>query len=128
MAASPPQLNVAVVDDDPGVLRSLQLLLESADYGVRLFDSGAALLGSGCLPQIDCLVSDLDMPGMEGHELLRVVRAMHPRLRVVLITGYPDALDRLPGADARDVRCFTKPFRGEQLLAAVDDAIRASRG
>lgn len=128
MADARTQLIVAVVDDDPGVLRSLQLLLESADYGVRLFGSAAALLGSGCLAQVDCLVSDLDMPGMEGCELVRVVRALRPGLPVILVTGYPDALDRLPGADDRDARCFTKPFRGEHLLAAVDDAIRASRG
>jgi len=47
---------VAVVDDDPGVLRSLEYLLESADYSVRLFASGGELLDSGCMYQIDCLI------------------------------------------------------------------------
>jgi DNA-binding NtrC family response regulator len=87
---------VAVVDDDRSVLRSLEYLLESADYSVRLFDSGAAFLGSACLAGIDCLISDVDMPGIEGFELLRQVQAARPGLPVILITGYPKTLERLP--------------------------------
>ena len=78
------------------ILRSLEYLLESADYAVRLFASAAALLESGCLPEIDCLISDIDMPGMDGFELLRLVHAARPGLPTILITGYPDRLKRLP--------------------------------
>jgi FixJ family two-component response regulator len=117
-------LIVAVVDDDQGVLRALEYLLESADYAVRLFASGQELLDSGCLPQIDCLISDIDMPGMEGYELLRVVRSARPELPVILITGYPDTLKRLPGMGVGSPRCFTKPFQGPELLAAVCASIR----
>jgi DNA-binding response OmpR family regulator len=119
---------VAVVDDDPSVLRSLEYLLESADYSVRLFDSGAAFLASGCLADIDCLVSDVDMPGIEGFELLRRVRAARPGLPVILITGYPETLERLPALDGSGSRVFTKPFQGPELLAAVAETIRSARG
>jgi FixJ family two-component response regulator len=118
---------VAVVDDDQSVLRALEYLLESADYTVRLFASGKELLDSGWLPQIDCLISDIDMPGMEGYELLRVVRAARPELPVILITGYPDTLKRLPGMGVGNPRCFTKPFQGSDLLAAVSESIRKLR-
>jgi FixJ family two-component response regulator len=117
-------LIVAVVDDDQSVLRALEYLLESADYAVRLFASGLELLDSGCLPQIDCLISDIDMPGMEGYELLRVVRSARPELPVILITGYPDTLKRLPSMGVGNPRCFTKPFQGPELLAAVSASIR----
>jgi FixJ family two-component response regulator len=117
---------VAVVDDDQSVLRSLEYLLESADHAVRLFTSGADLLDSGCLPEIDCLISDFDMPGMDGLELLRLVQAAHPGLPLILITGYPETLKRLPSAVAGNHRSFTKPFRGSELLAAVNDALRKS--
>jgi FixJ family two-component response regulator len=119
---------VAVVDDDQGILRSLEILLESADYAVRLFTSGTALLQSGCLPEIDCLISDIDMPGMDGFEVLRLVHAARATLPTILITGYPDRLTRLPPLGGSNPRIFTKPFQGPQLLAAVSDALRSSLG
>jgi len=118
---------VAVVDDDQSVLRSLEYLLESADYAVRLFTSGSDLLDSGCLQTIDCLISDIDVPGMEGFELLRQVHAARPGLPIILITGYPDTLKRLPGFGGNCPRFFTKPFQGPELLAAISEALaRAS--
>jgi DNA-binding response OmpR family regulator len=115
---------VAVVDDDPGILRSLAYLLESADYRVRLFASAAELVDQGCLAEIDCLVSDVDMPGVDGFELLREVRSARPGLPVILITGYPETLKRLPAQDAGNPRVFTKPFHGPELLAAIGAALR----
>ena len=127
MAHQPPGFIVAVVDDDEGILRSLEYLLESADYAVRLFHSGTELLDGGCLKEIDCLISDIDMPGMDGFELLRLVHAARPRLPIILITGYPDTLKRLPPLGGSNPRFFTKPFNGPELLAAVSDALRDSR-
>jgi FixJ family two-component response regulator len=115
---------VAVVDDDPGILRSLASLLESADYRVRLFASGAELVEAGCLAEIDCLVSDVDMPGMDGFELLRAVHSLRPGLPLVLITGYPETIKRLPAQHVGNPRVFTKPFRGPELLAAISEALR----
>ena len=94
---------VAVVDDDHSVLRSLEYLRESADYAVQLFTSGKELLESGCLPRIDCLISDIDVPGMEGFELLRQVHAARPGLPIILITGYPDTLKRQATPEAADL-------------------------
>jgi FixJ family two-component response regulator len=115
---------VAVVDDDQGILRSLEILLESADYAVRLFTSGAELLDSGCLHEIDCLISDIDMPGMDGFELLRQIHRARSGLPTIFITGYPDTLKRLPPLGASNPRFFTKPFQGPELLRAVSDALR----
>ena len=127
MTNRPTGFVVAVVDDDQGILRSLEYLLQSADYAVRLFASGAELLDSGALPEIDCLISDIDMPGMDGFELLRMVHAARPKLPIILITGYPDTLKRLPPLGGSKPRFFTKPFQGPELLAAVTDALRISR-
>jgi FixJ family two-component response regulator len=128
MTDQPASPVVAVVDDDHSILRSLEYLLESADYEVRQFTSAQALLDSGVLPQIDCLISDIDMPGMDGFELLRRVHAARPGLPTILITGYPDRLKQLPPLGGSNPRFFTKPFDGPKLLAAVGDALRHSRG
>ena len=126
MTDHPSAFVVAVVDDDQSILWSLECLLESADYAVRLFTSANALLESSCLPRIDCLISDIDMPGMDGFDLLRQVHALRPSLPTILITGYPDAVKGLPATDGNNPRIFTKPFQGDELLAAVTDAQRNS--
>lgn len=117
-------LVVAVVDDEQSALRSLEHLLESANHVVRLFTSGAALLDSGGLPEIDCLIADIDMTGTDGFELLRLVHAARPGLPTILITAYPDTLNRLPPLDGIYPGLFTKPFQAEELLAAVNDVFQ----
>jgi FixJ family two-component response regulator len=119
----PPNFTVAVVDDDPRILESLGNLLESADYAVRLFASAATLLESNCLAEIDCLISDIGMPVMNGLELVRFVHATRPELPIVLITGHSDMLDRLPPIDLGHYCLFKKPFDGQELLTAVSGAL-----
>lgn len=110
---------VAVVDDDQGSLESLESLLDSADYDVRLFSSAAALLGSGGLSAIDCLISDVAMPAMDGFELARAVQAARPGLPVILITGRPDLLPRSLLERPGGYRVFKKPFDAQELLTAL---------
>jgi len=119
---------VAVVDDDPRILESLANLLESADYAVRVFASATALLESACVAEIDCLISDIDLPMMDGFELLRAIRATRPELPIILITGHANLLNRLPPMGARLYRLFKKPFDGQELLTAVGDALGNSTG
>jgi len=116
---------VAVVDDDQRILESLENLLESAGHSVRLFASASALLESGSLAEIDCLISDIDLPKIDGFELLRLVRAARPELTVILITGHPEMLNRPPPIGSGRCRMFKKPFDGQELLAAVGDAQRS---
>jgi len=118
---------VAVVDDDRRVLGSLAALLESADYVVRPFDSAAAMLESGSLAEIDCLISDVGMPVMGGFELLQRVRAARPELPVILISGRSDALARAAVGGGAGYRLFRKPFEGRELLAAVRGALQQHR-
>ena len=121
-----PSITIAVVDDDRRILESLQSLLESANYSVRAFARAAALLESGCLAEIACLISDIGMPGMDGFELVRIAHAERHGLPIILITGHPDLMSRSPPIGRACYRLFKKPFDGEELLAAVSDALRSS--
>ena len=121
----PRRLVIAVVDDDRSVLASLEMLLVSAEYEVRSFSSATALLESGSLREIDCLISDVGMPVMDGFELARAVQVARPEVPVILITGRPDLLNRSPRDVPGHYRLFKKPFNGPELLTAVCDALRA---
>jgi FixJ family two-component response regulator len=115
---------IAVVDDDPRVLESLQELLESAGYAVRTFASGRALMDTG-LDGIDCLITDIGMPIMDGFELRDAIKKARPDLPVFLVTGRHEIPDR-QRASAKDIRgIFRKPFDGPALLAAVGESLRA---
>jgi FixJ family two-component response regulator len=120
----PPEFIAAVVDDDPRILESLENLLESAGHSVRAFASATALLESGTLVDADCLISDIDLPGIDGFELMRVACAVRPELPVILITGHPEMENRAPPAG--HYRLFKKPFDGQELLTAVSDALRGT--
>src|ERR1700728_3449712 len=120
MADAPRNALIAVVDDDHRILQSLENLLESAGYSVRLFFSAAALLETPGLGEIDCVVSDINMPLVDGLELSRLLQEAKPGLPIILITGHPEMLDRSP---PHRYRVFTKPFNPEELLAAVSDDI-----
>ena len=118
---------IAVVDDDARLLESLEDLLESAGYEVRTFGSAGALLDSGSLFDIDCLITDIGMPVTDGFELEQLARQARPALPVILVTGRHEIADQ-KRAIAQGNRFFRKPFDGQVLLAAVNQAILGGDG
>jgi FixJ family two-component response regulator len=125
MTDNPSRFVIAVVDDDQRILESLESLLESAGHSVWLFASATALLESGSLAKIDCLISDIDLPGMDGFALSDLVHTTRPSLPVILITGHPEILNQPPSTSSDYYRLFKKPFDAQELLTAVSDALRS---
>jgi FixJ family two-component response regulator len=117
---------VAVVDDDPRTLESLADLLEAAGYDVRMYPSARTVWTRGGLSEIDCLISDIGMPDMNGIELRRLALSERPELPVILITGRPEVRAKYSWIIERD-RYFEKPFDGQQLLAAIRTALEGPR-
>ena len=117
---------IAVVDDDPRILESLENLFESAGYGVRKFSSAKSLIDAG-LSDVGCLITDIGMPSVDGFELHDLVKKVRPDLPVFLITGR-DVISDQQRALANGVSgFFRKPFDGPAMLRAVDDALDAKR-
>ena len=114
---------IAVVDDDPRILESLEDLFESAGYTVRTFSSPKALIDAGTA-NIDCLITDIGMPIIDGFELHSLIKRARPDLPVFLITGRHEIGDQ-QRATASDINgFFRKPFDGQALLATVGEALQ----
>jgi FixJ family two-component response regulator len=115
---------VAVVDDDYRILESLEDLLQSAGYRVRLFASAQQFLDTA-LPEIDCVISDVGMLGIDGFTLAQIIRSLRPSLPVIFITGRHEfATAEQAARGGRPL--FEKPFDTRDLLAAIGSELQAS--
>ncbi|MFN3296701.1 sigma 54-interacting transcriptional regulator [Caldimonas sp.] len=114
---------ILLVDDDPDLLRLLSMRLTAAGYHVQGVDSAEAALAQLAIERPDLVLSDVQLPGMDGLALFDAIRARHPALPVILLTAHgtiPDAVE----ATARGVFTYlTKPFDGKVLLDRIAQAL-----
>jgi FixJ family two-component response regulator len=111
---------VAVVDDDPGVLRGLRRLLRAASFEVEAYSSGAEFLMAEGDAALDCVVLDLHMPETTGFDVQARLCQRGVTVPVIIITGddSPDARTRSLSLGAKHYLC--KPIDEAALLAAID--------
>jgi len=122
-------LLIAVVDDDSSVRRALDRLMRSVRMDVNVFTSAEEFLNAAHPRKPDCLILDIRLPGMSGIELHRHLLAQNYRVPVIFITAHAsDEPARLEAASDWTVAYFTKPFNGEELLDAVDQALKWQPG
>jgi FixJ family two-component response regulator len=127
VVASPAKPVVAVVDDDHRLLESLEDLLESAGYRVRLFASAGQFLDTA-VAEVDCVITDIAMAGVDGFALQQIIRNLRPTLPVILITGHHEFATAEHEAVRGGRRLFEKPFDRQELLAAIDAELQGSSG
>src|SRR6202171_5914161 len=122
---------VYVIDDDPAMRDSLDFLLGSAGFSVRLFDSAQVFLSE--LPKLEtgCVVTDIRMPGMDGMELLRQLNPASGvrRLPVIVMTGHGDVPLAVEAMKLGAMDFVEKPFEDVRLIGMIEAALRqAERG
>ncbi|MBB5365145.1 response regulator [Deinococcus humi] len=117
MTASSPHPSVLIVDDSPGVLLSMHRLL-SPHVSVQMASSARAAL-EVLTPDTALVLSDVQMPGMNGLELARQLREGHPQLAVVLMSGVVEENLRLQARELGVLDVMRKPLRSEELLASL---------
>ena len=122
-SASQPERAVFVVDDDDAMRDSLDFLLSSAGCAVRTFESAERLLEALTDSNCGCVVSDVRMPGIDGLELLRRIKAARPSLPVVIITGHGDVPLAVEAMKLGAADFVEKPFDDERLIGVVQAAL-----
>jgi FixJ family two-component response regulator len=115
---------VAIVDDDESVRDAVKELLDSAGFSTAAFGSAESLLQSGRRRSVECVVTDLCMPGMSGLELHQRLLASHRPIPAILVTGCADEQVREQALAAGVAGYLAKPFRSSELLSCVRSAMR----
>ncbi len=127
--ASTAMRSVLLVDDTPVIRHLAQHVLEEAGYDAHSAEDGVAALGflrARAIP-IDVVVTDLAMPQMDGFTLFRELRKLSPGTRIVLMTGYVDAVELAERSAERPDLVLPKPFRPPELLHAVSTVLQTVR-
>jgi FixJ family two-component response regulator len=117
--SSSQNIYVAIVDDDEGICHSFSRLLRAAHFQPITYPSAEAFLADKKHPRFDCLVLDIQLPGMSGVELNRRLAAVKDATPVIFITAHDDPEAR---AQAKASGCggyFRKTDSGADVLAAI---------
>jgi FixJ family two-component response regulator len=120
---SPPL--VCVIDDDDSMREALQSLLKSVGFRTTVFAAAEDFLKSGKLHELDCLILDVRMPGMNGLELQQKLVAENSRVPVIFISAHSEINEKVQAMAAGAVEFLYKPFSEESLLRAVGAALKS---
>jgi FixJ family two-component response regulator len=118
---------VAVIDDDFMARQGTANLLRSMEVDVVMFGSAQEFIDSGQATEVSCLISDLQMPGLNGLELQERLVAEGQNMPVIIVTGFPSQHQRRTALDLGAVGFLSKPFRDECLMKCLDKALSKSR-
>jgi FixJ family two-component response regulator len=118
---------VFVVDGDAAVRASLELLIRDSGWQPCAFASAREFLGSARVRVPSCLVLDLALPGLDGLAVQRQVARERPDMPVLVVTGCADVAVTVQAMKAGAADFLTKPFREDELMDAIGDALERSR-
>src|SRR3984957_20218500 len=118
---------VYVVDDDPSIRDALDSLIRSVGFRAQTFASAQDFLRSVRPDALGCLVLDVRLPGLSGLDLQRELARVDIRIPIIFITGHGDIQMSVSAMKAGAVEFLTKPFRDQDLLDAVQQAVDRDR-
>ncbi len=117
---------IAIIDDDASVRAAIGSLVRSLGYAVQAYASAELFLLSGDMLQVDCIVTDVQMPGgMSGLDLQDRLCEAGVKVPTVIITAFPEEHVRHRAEAAGAIGFLAKPFDGRTLVKLLTDAVEA---
>jgi FixJ family two-component response regulator len=115
---------ISIVDDDTAARAGTRALVESLGYKAVGFSSAEHFLRSDMIGETACLITDLQMPGLNGLELQELLRSQGYRMPIVFITAYPNENHRIRALNGGAVGFLSKPFDEASLIDCLTVAIK----
>ncbi|MEZ5886440.1 MAG: response regulator transcription factor [Paracoccaceae bacterium] len=121
-------MRILLVEDDPTTSRSIELMLTHANLNVYCTDLGEEGIDLAKLYDYDLILLDLNLPDMNGHEVLRQLRLSKIATPILILSGADDTESKIRGFGFGADDYLTKPFHREELVARIHAIIRRSKG
>ena len=121
-------MRILLVEDDPTTSRSIELMLTHANLNVYCTDLGEEGIDLAKLYDYDLILLDLNLPDMNGHEVLRQLRLARVETPILILSGADDTDSKIKGFGFGADDYMTKPFHREELVARIHAIIRRSKG
>lgn len=115
--------SIAIVDDDDSMRDALSALVRSIGMNAVAYLSADDFIAVCGVEQADCLITDVQMPGMSGIELLELLRRQQVGLPVIVVTAYPSPPLQARVMAAGNAALLGKPFDGNELVARIEQAL-----
>ncbi|MBI1965300.1 MAG: sigma-54-dependent Fis family transcriptional regulator, partial [Betaproteobacteria bacterium] len=123
-----PKASILVVDDDPDLLRLMQIRLTAAGYAVATADSAERALAQASIARPQLIVTDLRMSGMDGMALFESIQARNPTLPVIILTAHGTIPDAVAAVKRGVFGYLAKPFDAKALLTEIERALALGGG
>ena len=114
---------IAIVDDDESFRHATISFIRSLGYSAAAFPSADAFINSNVVENADCLITDVQMPGMSGIELQNYLIAQGYRVPIIFVTAFPEMEARGNALRAGAVGFLGKPFGDENLISCLNNAL-----
>jgi FixJ family two-component response regulator len=114
---------ISIVDDDESVREATKGLVRSLGYVAATFASGEEFLNSDRVNDTSCLITDVQMPGLDGLELQSRLTAMDRHVPIIFVTAFPQERIRARALKAGAFGFLSKPFSDASLIACLDRAL-----
>ena len=121
-------MRILLIEDDPAIARSIELMLSHANLNVYVTDMGEEGIDLAKLYDYDLILLDLNLPDMDGHDVLRQLRRARVDTPILILTGEDDTESKIRGFGSGADDYMTKPFHREELIARIHAIIRRSKG